>query len=81
MRLFVLGFAVGLVTSRVISYRIGTNWGVFIDRTGVGEANWTPPKPRADAMSAALARNWWAVALRLRDRREAPLPAAGFATT
>jgi hypothetical protein len=32
-------------------------------------------------MSAALARNWWAVALRLRDRREAPLPAAGFATT
>jgi hypothetical protein len=32
-------------------------------------------------MSAALARNWWAVALRLRDRREAPHPAAGFATT
>ena len=33
IRLFALGFAMGVVTGLVMSYQIGTNWSVFIDQT------------------------------------------------
>lgn len=33
IHLFALGFAMGVVTGVVMSYQIGTNWSVFIDRT------------------------------------------------
>jgi cytochrome d ubiquinol oxidase subunit I len=33
IRLFALGFAMGVVTGVVLSYEIGTNWGVFAEKT------------------------------------------------
>src|SRR5712675_685954 len=33
IRLFALGFAMGVVTGVVLSYEIGANWAVFADRT------------------------------------------------
>src|SRR5689334_19904374 len=33
IRLFALGFAMGVVTGIVLSYEIGTNWSVFAERT------------------------------------------------
>src|SRR3954467_9778747 len=33
IRLFALGFAMGVVTGVVMSYEIGTNWSVFAERT------------------------------------------------
>ncbi len=33
IHLFALGFAMGVVTGVVLSYEIGTNWGVFADKT------------------------------------------------
>jgi cytochrome bd ubiquinol oxidase subunit I len=33
IHLFALGFAMGVVTGLVMSYEIGTNWGVFAERT------------------------------------------------
>jgi cytochrome d ubiquinol oxidase subunit I len=34
LKIFAIGFAMGVVSGLVMSYEFGTNWGVFADKTG-----------------------------------------------